>query len=149
MMLETWFLTQRPNTDWLVVFMSHLTAPGMGGWWRWALVSPNGVAPSQMVGVSAYVSLPVHHKVQKFSSGTGSPAQSRKKGRKMAVVVVWLTAPGTHTGHRPNKITTPTRWTRTSDISNNKPQRWQLHLTKRLSVQSSSVLSMSNWSQFG
>jgi len=27
----------------------------MGGWWRWALVSPDGVAPSQMVGVSASV----------------------------------------------------------------------------------------------
>jgi len=25
----------------------------MGGWWSWALVSPDGVAPSQMVGVSA------------------------------------------------------------------------------------------------
>jgi len=24
-----------------------------GGWWRWALISPDGVAPSQMVAVSA------------------------------------------------------------------------------------------------
>ena len=40
-----------------------------------------------MVGVSASVNLPLHHKVQKFSSGTGSPGWSRKKGRKM--VVVW------------------------------------------------------------
>jgi len=38
----------------------------MGGWWRWALVSPDGVVPSQMVGVSASVNLPLHHKVQKF-----------------------------------------------------------------------------------
>jgi len=37
--------------------------------------------------VSASVNLPLHHKVQKFSSGTGSPGWSRKKGRKM--VVVW------------------------------------------------------------
>jgi len=37
-----------------------------GGWWRWALVSPGGVAPSRMVGVSASVNLPLHHKVQKF-----------------------------------------------------------------------------------
>ena len=37
-----------------------------GGWWRWALVSPDGVVPSQMVGVSASVYLPFHHKVQKF-----------------------------------------------------------------------------------
>jgi len=40
-----------------------------------------------MVGVSASVNLPLHHEVQKFSSGTGSPGWSRKKGRK--TVVVW------------------------------------------------------------
>jgi len=34
-----------------------------------------------------YFNLPLHHKVQKFSSGTGSPGWSRKKGRK--TVVVW------------------------------------------------------------
>jgi len=44
----------------------------MGGWWRWALVSPDGVAPSRMVGVSASVNLPLHHKVQKFFFGTAS-----------------------------------------------------------------------------
>jgi len=59
----------------------------MGGWWRWALVSPDGVAPSQMVDVSASVNLPLHHKVQKFSSGTDSPGWSWKKGHKMAVCV--------------------------------------------------------------
>jgi len=42
-----------------------------GGWWRWVLVSPDGVAPTRMVSVSAFVNLPLHHKVQKFSSGTG------------------------------------------------------------------------------
>ena len=57
-----------------------------GGWWKWALLSPDGVAPSPMVGVSASVTLPLHHKVQKFSSGTGSPGWSRKKGRKTVVV---------------------------------------------------------------
>ena len=62
-----------------------------GGWWRWALVSPDGVAPSLMVGVSASVNLPLHHKLQKFSSGTGSPGWSRKKGHNM-VVVVWSCA---------------------------------------------------------
>ena len=51
----------------------HPACKKYGGWWRWALVSPDGVAPSRMVGVSASVSLPLHHKVQKFSSGTGSP----------------------------------------------------------------------------
>ena len=58
------------------------------GWWRWALVSPDGVAPSRIVGVSASVNLPLHHKVQNFSSGTGLPGWSRKKGHKTVVLVV-------------------------------------------------------------
>jgi len=37
------------------------------------------VAPSRMVGVSASVNLPLQHKVQKFSSGTGSPGWSQKR----------------------------------------------------------------------
>jgi len=41
-----------------------------------------------MVGVSASVNLPLHHKVQKFSSGTGSPGWSWKKGHRTFVVVV-------------------------------------------------------------
>ena len=60
----------------------------MGGWYRWALLSPDGVAPSRMVGVSASVNLPLHHKIQKFCSGTGSPGWSRKKGHKTVVVCV-------------------------------------------------------------
>ena len=52
------------------------------------VTSPDRVAPIRMVGVSASVNLPLHHKVQKFSSGTGSPGSSRKKGRKTVVVVV-------------------------------------------------------------
>ena len=51
------------------------------------MVSPDGVVPSRMVGVSASVNLPLHHKVQKFSSGTSSSELSRKKGCKM--VVLW------------------------------------------------------------
>ena len=54
------------------------------------MVCPVGVAPSRMVAVSASVSLPLHHQVQKFSSGTGSPGWSRKKGRKMIVWCVVL-----------------------------------------------------------
>jgi len=42
-----------------------------------------------MVSVSASINLPLHHKVQKFSSGTGSPGWSWKKGRKMVVFVLW------------------------------------------------------------
>jgi len=56
------------------------------GWWGWALVSPAGVAHSRMVSVSASVNLPLQHKVHKFSSGTGSPGWSQKKGHKTDVV---------------------------------------------------------------
>jgi len=49
---------------------------------RYMLVSPDGVAPSRIVGVSASVNLPLHHKVQKFSSVTGSPGWSRKRAVK-------------------------------------------------------------------
>jgi len=53
------------------------------------VVSPDGVAPSRMVSVSVSVNLPLHREVQTFSSGTGSPGWSLKKGRKMVVVVWW------------------------------------------------------------
>jgi len=51
--------------------------------------------------VSASVNLPLHHKVQKFSSGTGSPRWFRKKGRKTVVcvcerVIDWLTSQFTY-----------------------------------------------------
>jgi len=61
----------------------------MEGWWRWAL---GWRLAGWMVGVSASVNLPLHHKVvQKFSSGTGSPGWSRKRGCKTVVVVVMPT----------------------------------------------------------
>jgi len=41
---------------------------------------------------SATVNLPLHHKVQKFSSGTGSPGSSRKKGRGGVVGICTLAA---------------------------------------------------------
>ena len=44
--------------------------------------------PSRMVSVSGSVNLSLHHKVQKFSSGTGSHGWSLKNGRKTVVVVV-------------------------------------------------------------
>jgi len=56
----------------------HLACKEYGGWWRWALVSPDGVAPSRMVVVSASVNLPLHYKVQKFSSGTAHPVVPEK-----------------------------------------------------------------------
>ena len=57
----------------------------MRGWWRWGLVSPDGVAPIWMVDVSASVYLPLPHEVQKLSSDTGSPGWSQK----MAVKWLW------------------------------------------------------------
>ena len=76
----------------------------MGGWWRWALVSPAGVAPSLMVSVSASVNLPLHHKAQKFSSGTSWPGWSWKKGRKMVVVVVVVKAIKSLTNSSANNV---------------------------------------------
>jgi len=60
----------------------HPACKKMGGWWRWAVGSLDGVVPSRMVGVSASVNHPLHHKVQKFSSGTNSPGWSRKRAVK-------------------------------------------------------------------
>jgi len=72
-----------------------------GGWWWWTLVSLDGVAPSRMVGVSASVNLPLHHEVQKFSSGTGSPGWSQKKYHKTVVVVVVQRVPTLNNRRRP------------------------------------------------
>jgi len=53
--------------------MIILWGDGGGGHW-FNQVNLAGVAPSRMVSVSAsVVNPPLHHKVQKFSSGTGSP----------------------------------------------------------------------------
>jgi len=68
----------------------HPVCKKIWGWWRWAVVSPDEVAPSRMVGVSASVNLPLHHKGQKFSSGTGSPGWSQKNGRKTVVCVYFV-----------------------------------------------------------
>ena len=66
---------------------SFLYSLFFGGMVGWALVSPDRVAPSRMVGVSASNNLPLHHEVQKFSSCTDSPGWSHKKGRKMVLCV--------------------------------------------------------------
>jgi len=44
--------------------------------------SPDGVAPSRIVSVSASVNLSLHHEVQKFSSGTGSLGGPGKRAVK-------------------------------------------------------------------
>jgi len=53
-------------------------------WWRWALVSPDGVAPSRMVCVSASVNLPLHHKSR---SSLLAPAHPGGLGER---AVKWL-----------------------------------------------------------
>jgi len=58
-------------SGWVGIKVLRSTWQGDGGDSHW--FSPDGVAPSWMVGVSASVNLLLHCKVQKFSSGTGSP----------------------------------------------------------------------------
>ena len=58
----------------------------MVGWCRWALVSPDRVLPRRMVGVSASVNLPLHHKVQKFLLAPAHPGGPGKR----AVKWLWL-----------------------------------------------------------
>jgi len=43
----------------------HPACKKYGGWRRWALVSPDGVALSRTVSVYCSVNFPLHHKVQK------------------------------------------------------------------------------------
>jgi len=72
------------------------------------------VAPSRIVGVSASVNLLLHHKVQKFSSGTVSPGWSRKKavvvvvllllGNPLLYVATQITAMDPNTNHKPSNL---------------------------------------------
>jgi len=55
----------------------------MGRWLRWALVSPDEVAPSRMVGVSASVNCTI-----KSRSSLPAPAHSGRP-RKRAVKRLW------------------------------------------------------------
>jgi len=58
---------------------------------KWGMVEVgtdlSGWSGAQPDDVSASVYLPLHHKVQKFCSGTGSPRWSQEKGRKTVVAV--------------------------------------------------------------
>jgi len=63
----------------------------MGDDGRGSLISPGGVAPSWMAGVSASVVFPCTIKVQKkISSGTGSPRCSQKKSAVKRLCVVYV-----------------------------------------------------------
>ena len=70
---------------WRMIQNLHLIYHDLAGWWRWALVRPDGAMSSWLVGVSASVNFPLQNKVQKFFSGTSSPGWSRKKGPKTVV----------------------------------------------------------------
>jgi len=69
--------------------LKQLTISHGWGWWRWALVSPHGVAPSQMVCVSASVNLPLHHKSR---SSLLAPAHLGGPGKR-AVKWLWCGLP--------------------------------------------------------
>jgi len=71
--------------DHALTILRQMTDTDTGGWWRWALVSPDGVAPSQMVGVSASVSLPC---TIKSRSSLLAPAHPGGPG-KTAVRRLW------------------------------------------------------------
>jgi len=58
-----------------------------GGWWRWALISPDGLVPIRMVGVSASVNLSLHHKNDKSRSFLLAPAHPGGPGKR---AVRWL-----------------------------------------------------------
>jgi len=67
---------------------------GDGGGGNWLVRMEWYLLPSRMVAVSASVGLPLHHKVQEFSSGTGSPGWSWKRAVKrlwcrVVVVLLW------------------------------------------------------------
>jgi len=68
----------------------------MGGWWRWALVSLDGVAPSRMVSVSAHVNL---LRTIKSRSSLLVLAHPHPCGpRKRAVKWLWWWCDGAHRG---------------------------------------------------
>ena len=68
----------------------HPACKKYGGWWRWAPVSPDGVASSRMVGVSASVNLPLHHKVQKSLLAPAHPGGPGKRAIKRLCGGGWL-----------------------------------------------------------
>jgi len=70
----------------ILILVRHMGIPHI-------FYGPNGGMVEVVTGysgwtgsLSASVNLPLHHKIQKFSSGTGSPGWSWKKGRKTVVV---------------------------------------------------------------
>ena len=54
----------------------------LAGWWRWALISLDRVAPTQMVGVSASVNLPLHPCTIKSRSSFLAPVHQGGTGKR-------------------------------------------------------------------
>jgi len=77
------------SSDLVPILIGH-----SGGWWKWALRSPDGVAPSQMVGVSASVPLLIFPCTIKSRGSLLAPAHPGGP-RKRAVKWLWRCGGGT------------------------------------------------------
>jgi len=62
----------------------------MGGWWRWALVSPDGVAPSRRSVCLPVLIFPCTIKSRSSLLAPAHPGRPRKRGVKRLCVCVWL-----------------------------------------------------------
>jgi len=54
----------------------------MGGWWSWALVCPDGVAPTRMVNKSSYIIFPCIIKSRSSLLALAHPAGPGKRAIK-------------------------------------------------------------------
>jgi len=60
----------------------HPACKKYGRWWRWALVSPDGVVPTRMVGVSASVIFPCTINSRNSFLALAHPGDPRKRAVK-------------------------------------------------------------------
>ena len=70
--------------------MMIMMTMNVGGCCRCAVVSPDGVAPSRMVGVSASVNLPLHRKSRSSLLAPAHPGGPGKRAVKRLCGVVSL-----------------------------------------------------------
>ena len=62
-----------------------------GGWWRWALVSPDGVVPNWMAGWSVCLPLFIFPCTMKSRSSLLAPAHPGGPGKRAVKRLWWLT----------------------------------------------------------